>query len=68
MTETVAYWVFGLVLGGAIAVGIGKPIVAERGQKVIPPLAIAGALLGCGLGWAINVYIAYVRASATLHP
>jgi hypothetical protein len=64
----VAYWTFGIVLGGAIATGIGRPLVAERGQKVIPPLAICGLLLGLGLGWAINVYVAYVRASAALHP
>lgn len=68
MTETVAYWTFGLVLGGAIAAGIGKPLVAERGKKIVAPLAAAGVLLGLGLGWAINAYIAYVRASATLHP
>jgi hypothetical protein len=68
VTEAIAYWAFGLVLGGAIAAGIGRPLVAERGTKVIPPLAIAGTLFGVALGWAINVYIAYVHASATLHP
>lgn len=68
MTETVAYWIFGLGLGGAIAAGIGKPLVAERGRKIIPPLAVAGVVLGAVLACAINAYIAYVRASATLHP
>ncbi|HEY1977389.1 MAG TPA: hypothetical protein VGG89_12620 [Candidatus Baltobacteraceae bacterium] len=63
-----AYWAFGFILAGGIAVGIGKPLVAECGQKVIPPVAIAGALLGAALGWAINTYIAYVHASATLRP
>ena len=68
MTETVAYWIFGFGLGGAIAAGIVKPLVAERGRKIVPPLSVAGVVLGAVLGWAINAYIAYVRASATLHP
>ena len=68
MIASAAYWAFGVVLGGAIATGIGRPLVAERGQKVIPPLAVCGILLGLGLGWAINVYVAYVHASATLRP
>ncbi len=68
MIEAAAYWIFGLALGGAIAVGIGKPLVVECGQKVIPPVAIAGLLLGAALGWAMNTYINYVHASATLHP
>jgi hypothetical protein len=66
--ETVAYWLVGLALGAALAVGIGKPLVLECGTKVIPPVAIAGTLLGAALGWAINTYVAYVHASATLHP
>lgn len=66
--EVIAYWIFGVVLGGAVTVGIGRPLVAERGFKVVPPLAAFGLLLGLALGWAINVYIAYARASATLHP
>jgi len=68
VTETVAYWTFGLLLGGALAVGVGKPLVAERGRKIVAPLAAGGAVLGVLLGWAINAYVAYVRASATLHP
>lgn len=68
MIEAVAYWIFGFALAGALSVGIGKPLVAECGQKVIPPVAIAGALLGAALGWAITTYIAYVHASSALHP
>jgi hypothetical protein len=68
LTEAVAYWTFGLILGGAIAAGIGKSLVAERGRKIVPSLAAAGVILGVALGWAINAYVAYVRASATLHP
>lgn len=68
MIEVAAYWIFAFALGAAVATGIGRPLVAECGKKVIPPLAISGALLGAGLGWAITTYIAYVHASATLHP
>jgi hypothetical protein len=38
--------------------------VAERGWKVIPALAAFALLFGLLVGWAINGYIAYVRASA----
>ena len=68
MTEAAVYWIFGLLLGGATALGIGKPLVAERGRKAVAPVAAGGLALGIVLGWAINAYIAYVRASATLHP
>lgn len=68
MIETVTCWIVGLALGGAIAVGIGKPLIVESGQKIIAPVAIAGLLLGAALGWALNTYISYVHASATLHP
>jgi len=66
--EIAGYWIFALALAAAISFGIGKPLVAECGKKVIPPLAISGILLGAALGWAINTYIAYVHASATLRP
>lgn len=67
MAERVAYWSFGLILAGALAVGAGKPLVAERGRKVVPALISAAMLLGLAFGWAINTYIDYVRASASLH-
>jgi hypothetical protein len=67
MAERIAYWAFGLILAGALAAGVGKPLVAERGRKVVPALVSAAALLGLAFGWAINAYIDYVRASATLH-
>lgn len=67
MAESLAYWSFGLILAGALAAGVGKPLVAERGRKVLPVLISAAALVGLAFGWAINAYIDYVRASATLH-
>lgn len=68
MIEAVASWVFGFALGGAIAAGIGRPLVAECGPKVIPPIAICGVLLGAGLGWAINIYFVYIHATTPPHP
>jgi hypothetical protein len=67
MAEHVAYWSFGVILAGALAAGVGKPLVAERGKRVMPALISAAAILGLAFGWAINAYIDYVRASATLH-
>lgn len=68
MTERILYWVFGLVLGCAASAAIAKPLIAERGRKVIPGFAAGGIGVGILLGWAINAYIDYVRASATLNP
>jgi hypothetical protein len=68
MTERIAYWIFGLLLGGAMATAIGRTFVAERGRGVIPAVAAGGVAAGLLLGWAINAYIDYVRASATLQP
>jgi hypothetical protein len=68
MTERIAYWTFGLLLGCALAAAIGRTLVAERGRGVIPAVAAGGVAAGLLLGWAINAYIDYVRASATLSP
>jgi hypothetical protein len=68
MTERIAYWVFALLLGGAAAYAIGKPMIAERGRRVVPALIAGGAAAALVIGWAINAYVDYVRASATLSP
>jgi hypothetical protein len=66
--ERLAYWIFGLLLGCAAAIAIGRPMIAERGRRIIPALAAGGIAAGLLFGWAINAYIDYVRASATLSP
>lgn len=65
MTETIAYWVFGFALSGALAIALGKPLFEEHGRRVIPVVVVAAVVLGASLGWAINGYIDYVRTSAT---
>ena len=65
MNEEIAYWVFGFALSGAIAIAVGKPLVEERGRRVIPLVVAAALILGASLGWAINGYIDYVRSAAT---
>ncbi|HTA53349.1 MAG TPA: hypothetical protein VK755_01285 [Candidatus Acidoferrales bacterium] len=64
MSEPVAYWLFGVALSCALTFAVGRTFVAERGWKVIPALAAFALLFGLLVGWAINGYIAYVRASA----
>jgi hypothetical protein len=64
MSEPVAYWLFGVALSCAMTFAVGKTLVAERGPKVIPALAAFALFFGLLVGWAINGYIAYVRASA----
>jgi hypothetical protein len=43
---------------------VGRGLVAQHGTKIVPSLAVLSVLLGLLLGWAINGYLAYVRASA----
>jgi hypothetical protein len=66
VTERAAYWVFGLLLSGAITIALGRGLVSERGIKVVPLLCALGLAFGLILGWAINGYIDYVRASAEM--
>jgi hypothetical protein len=64
--EQIAFWLFGLALGGAITVAVGKSLVDDHGRKVIPALVAAGVVLGVLIGWALSGYIDYVRYSATI--
>jgi hypothetical protein len=64
VNERIAYWVFGLALSVALTAAFGRSLIAERGTRVIPGLCIFALLFGLLLGWAIDGYIAYVRASA----
>lgn len=66
MSEHIAYWVFGLALSAALTTAIGRTFVAEHGPSVIPVLCGVALLLGLLFGWAIDGYIAYVRASAEM--
>jgi hypothetical protein len=64
MSERLAYWLFGIALSSAMTFAVGRSLIAERGAKVIPGLVAFALLFGLLAGWAINGYIAYVRASA----
>lgn len=64
MSESAAYWLFGLALGGMLTFAVGRSFVAEHGVKIIPGLCAVALFLGLLIGWAINGYIDYVRASA----
>jgi hypothetical protein len=64
VSETLAYWLFGIALSAAMTFAVGRPLVSERGPKIIPALCVVALLVGLLLGWAINGYIAYVRESA----
>jgi hypothetical protein len=64
MSERLAYWLFGIALSSAMTVAVGRSLVAERGTKIIPALCAVALFFGLLIGWAINGYLAYVRASA----
>jgi hypothetical protein len=66
VSERVAYWVFSLALSAGITVAIGRNFVKEQGRKVIPILVITALCAGFLLGWALDGYITYVRASAEM--
>jgi hypothetical protein len=67
VSENLAYWLFGLLLSGALTFGVGRTLVREHGRRLIPALCIFAILFGLLLGYAINGYIAYVRASAQMN-
>lgn len=66
MNERLWYWLFGLALSGALTAAVGRTFVEERGPRLIPLLFAAALLLGLFFGWAIDGYVAYVRASAEI--
>jgi len=63
VSESLAYWVFGVALSGALTAAVGRTLVVESGRKVIPALCAFALFFGLLIGWAINGYIAYVRLS-----
>jgi len=62
--ESIAYYLYGLALSAALALGVGRSLVAAYGSRIVPLIGAAALILGIVLGWAITGYIAYVRASA----
>jgi hypothetical protein len=66
VTERIVLWLFGFALGVALAVAVGRALMANHGRKVIPGVCVSAVVLGLLLGWALNGYIDYVRASATM--
>jgi MFS family permease len=67
MTERTLFYAVGMVLGFAIGGGIGSSFVERFGRrKVLPYLLAFSIVTGLVLGWAINEWLAFYRASATL--
>jgi hypothetical protein len=64
VSERFAYRIFGVALSTALTFAVGRSLVVERGPKIVPVLCACALLLGLLFGWAIDGYIAYVRASA----
>jgi hypothetical protein len=53
-----------MALSAALTTAVSRGFVLERGRKVVPALCVFALVFGLLLGWAINGYLAYVRASA----
>ena len=66
MSEQLALWLFAIALSAALTFAIGKTLIPERGPKAIAALCAVALFAGLLLGWAINGYVAYVRASAQM--
>jgi len=64
MSERLALWLFAIALSAALTFAVGRGLGLERGPKLTAGLCAVALLFGLLLGWAINGYIAYVRASA----
>jgi hypothetical protein len=55
-----------MLLSCALTIAVGRTLIAEHGRKWLPALCVFALLFGLLLGWAINGYLDYVRASATM--
>jgi hypothetical protein len=55
-----------MIVGCALGGLAGRSFIEERGKRLIP--LVVALSLGCGLaiGWALNAWIDFVHASATL--
>ncbi len=61
------YYGVGLAVGIAIGSAVGVTFAKEHHNRRLLPIALAiSVLLGLLLGYAIDSYIAFVHASATL--
>jgi uncharacterized membrane protein YciS (DUF1049 family) len=66
LSERVAYWIFSFALSAATTVAVGRNFITEHGRRVIPILVAIALCTGLLLGWALDGYIHYVRASAEM--
>jgi hypothetical protein len=68
VNEQIWYWLFGLALSGGLTAAIGRTFVEERGSKIIPMLFVVALLLGLFFGWAIDGYVRWAWAMASVFP
>jgi hypothetical protein len=66
--DDLIWWAVGFVIGAAIVAAIGNSMVAERGRthRTVPILLASAIVTGLILGWALDAWIRFMRASATL--
>ncbi len=61
------YYAIGLALGIAIGAALGVTLSKEQGNRRILPVALALSVLGgLFLGYALDTFIGFVHASATM--
>jgi hypothetical protein len=61
------YYAMGLAFGLALGIAVGLTLANEHRNRRILPLAIGISILfGLLLGYALDAYVAFVHASATL--
>ena len=62
------WWFVGFVIGAGIVAAIGNSVVAERGRtrRTLPILVASAIVTGLIVGWALDEWIRFMNASATL--
>jgi hypothetical protein len=66
--DDAVWWCVGFVIGAAIVAAIGNSMVAERGRtpRTVPILLASAIVTGLIVGWALDAWIRFMHASATL--
>jgi len=67
-SEDVVWWFVGFVIGAAIVAAIGNSMATERGRtpRTVPILIVSAVVTGLIVGWALDEWIRFMHASATL--
>jgi hypothetical protein len=66
VSQHAVFWVVGMIVGCALGGATGQSFVQEHGRRLIPLFVVLALAAGLLIGWALNAWIDFVHASATM--